>query len=79
MTSPTLSRLSLTKPVSSCPIRVGTVTDHFAASKRILREHGLKESVLSILTHVNASIPEALGRTSCADIFAAYVTIRIGD
>jgi hypothetical protein len=33
VTSPTLRRLSLTKPVSSCPIRVGTGTDHFAAPK----------------------------------------------
>jgi hypothetical protein len=33
VTSPTLRRLSLTKPVSSCPIRVGTGTDDFAASK----------------------------------------------
>ncbi|MGZ8694964.1 MAG: hypothetical protein ACXWYS_05940, partial [Gaiellaceae bacterium] len=33
VTSPTLRRLSLTKPVASSPMRVGTVTDHFAASK----------------------------------------------
>jgi hypothetical protein len=33
MTSPTLIRLSLTKPVSSCPTRTATVTDHVAAAK----------------------------------------------
>jgi hypothetical protein len=52
--------------------------DMAVVSRRLLREAGISESVLSILTHVNQSIPRGFGRMPCAGIFAAYVTLRTG-
>ena len=43
----------------------------------ILHQHGINESDLSILIHVNASIPTGMKVRACSQIFAAYATLRI--
>lgn len=54
------------------------VSDMAVRSRQLLADEGIDESILSILRNVNTSIPDALGVTKCRDIFAAYVTLRIG-
>jgi hypothetical protein len=53
------------------------VGDMAVRSQELMAEEGVRESLLSILTNVNRSIPRKLGR-SCSDIFATYVVLRTG-
>lgn len=52
------------------------ISDDTVTAQQLLAEAGISESLLSILTHVQKSIPGALGKTKCFEVFAAYVTLR---
>jgi len=42
---------------------------------QLLAKKHIRLSILQVLRGVNRSIPAALGRTRCADIFAAFVIL----
>jgi hypothetical protein len=59
-----------------CKDRRMRLSDFTVKSKELLDEEGIGESLLSILRHVDASVPDNFGAQPCVDIFAAYVTLR---
>lgn len=42
-----------------------------------MAKRGVSESLLSIIQHVNLPIPDGAPQMPCADIFAAYATLRV--
>jgi hypothetical protein len=55
------------------------LADFTVTSQQQLQERGIDESLLSILTNVNRSIPDDFSQeVDCAEIFAAYITLRMG-
>lgn len=61
-----------------CQESENRISDYTVATHDILQQHGLDDSYLSILTDVQGSIPDSIGSQRCADIFAAWATLRTG-
>lgn len=61
-----------------CSDTEARLSDFTVATRDVMLKRGVAESYLSILSHVNASIPAGLDPQPCAPIFAAYATLRIG-
>jgi len=55
------------------PIRL---SDYTVKAQQLLAKEGEDESLLSIIGHVNQSIPGSAPRMPCDSVFAAYVTLR---
>jgi hypothetical protein len=51
------------------------IGDMAVLSTQLLAKKHTRVSILQVLRGVNRSIPASLGRTSCADIFAASVAL----
>lgn len=60
-----------------CMDRPVSLAESSAAVQKLLRARGIRESLLSIITHVNQAIPKGLGKQRCADDFGAYMTKRM--
>ena len=54
------------------------LSEYAVATRNALNERGVDEDLLSILTHVNASLPPAAGAMKCDGVFASYATLRVG-
>ena len=57
------------------------IADQAVVAQRLLKNGGVTESLLSILTHVRKSIPEESKQQlnlACSDAFGAYVVLRGG-
>lgn len=57
------------------------IADQAVVAQRLLKNGGVTESLLSILTHVGESIPEESKQQlnpACSDAFGAYVVLRGG-
>lgn len=56
------------------------LADYTVKSQELLREEGVEESLLSIITNVNRAVPEEYAELDrmCSDLFAAYVALRRG-
>lgn len=52
------------------------LADMIVRAKQLLDEGEQDESLISIASNVNASIPAEIGKMPCASLFAAYVTLR---
>lgn len=52
------------------------LADMIVRTQQLLNEGGQEESLISITSNVNASIPPGIGKMPCASVFAAYVTLR---
>jgi hypothetical protein len=53
--------------------------DFTVKSQELLNDYNLDESLLSIITNVNLSIPDEYAElgVSCSDVFGAYVALRV--
>ena len=58
--------------------KVSNIADYTVTSHNILAQHGLRESYLSVLSHVNSAVPAHQQLPKCAEVFALYVSLRIG-
>jgi hypothetical protein len=54
------------------------LSDMTVKAQELLADANVDESLLSIITNVRRSIPAELRNHRCADVFAAYVTLRKG-
>lgn len=54
------------------------LSDFTVRTHDLMKEKGVDESHLSILSSVNAAIPQGAPRMPCADIFAGYLVLRTG-
>ena len=63
---------------AKCNERPITLADFTVRTQGLLAKDGVSEPLLSIISHVNRSIPASpnLTPTRCRDLFAAYVTLR---
>jgi hypothetical protein len=77
--SPERYARALAKLHKKCDEPDSRIADFAVNVQRIIRdETGEHQSLISLLTEANRSIPKSLGRTRCADIFAAYALLRTG-
>lgn len=68
---------ALDKLGPKCRERAGRLGDFAVKTQQIIENKtGQHEPLISILRHVNQSIPKALGKTPCLDIFTAYAILR---
>ncbi len=67
-------QLDLLEP--KCKDTRSRLADMTVATHDIMAKAGVEETHLSILTNVTASIPDSGPQWNCADIFAAYATLR---
>jgi hypothetical protein len=51
------------------------ISDMAVVATQLLAKKQIRMSTLQVLRGVNQSIPRSLGRTKCADIFAAFVIL----
>ena len=59
-----------------CKDRRIRLADFAVTARKLLKKDGVDESLSSIVTHANQSIPAAAPRMPCAYTFAAYVALR---
>lgn len=59
-----------------CKDRRIRLSDYTVRAQELLRKSGARESLESIITRVKGSIPRSAPKRPCADVFAAYVTLR---
>jgi len=61
-----------------CKDRRSSLADLTVRAQQILSDASIEESLSSIISHVNGSIPAGIGKQPCTSVFAAYVTLRKG-
>jgi hypothetical protein len=71
-------RVALDSLAPKCKERRIRLSDFTVNSQDLLAKDGIGESLLSLLRHIDASIPDNFGAQPCRDIFAAYITLREG-
>jgi hypothetical protein len=55
--------------------RLSRLADYTVRAQKLLAKQGKNESLLSIISRINGSIPYGAPRQPCSDVFDAYVTL----
>jgi len=55
--------------------RLSRLADYTVKAQKLLAKQGKNESLLSIISRINVSIPYGAPRQPCSDVFDAYVTL----
>jgi hypothetical protein len=70
-------RAALASLASACSNSEGHLSDMALTTRKVLRERGTSESLLTILAGIRSSIPSGSPRMDCAEVASAWAKIRL--